>query len=129
MLFVLDEDGKPSFGRTAYLPATLGEAASMTFYAVDFDDEDVVRALRSFNKILSKRGKVVIMDAVLPNEDGLNGMWNAAVSFDVLLMLTGRRGERSKLEWSNLAEQAGLTLDGVLTTSSVTVDLAVLTKK
>ena len=66
------------------------------------------------------------MDAVLPNGDDLNGKWNAAVSFDVLLMLSGRRGERSRLEWSNLAKKAGFVLDDVLATSAVTVDLAVL---
>eukprot|EP00956_Cyclotella_meneghiniana_P033675 scaffold98240_cov77-Cyclotella_meneghiniana.AAC.1 len=93
----------------------------------DFDDEDVILALQSFRKKLSnKKGKVIIMDAVLPNEDDLNGIWNPAVSFDVLLMLSGRRGERSRLEWSNLAEEAGFILDDVLSTSSVTVDLAIL---
>jgi hypothetical protein len=57
----------------------------------DFSDEDVVRALQSFREALSEGGRVVIMDAVLPNGNDLNGKWNAAVSFDVLLMLTGRR--------------------------------------
>ena len=94
----------------------------------DFNDEDIVRALQSFHKALSKGGKCIIMDAVLPNCDDLNGKWNAAVSFDVLLMLSGRRGERSRLEWSNLAKKAGFVLDDVLSTSSVTVDLAVLSK-
>jgi len=94
----------------------------------DFCDEDVVRALQSFHKALSKGGKCIIMDAVLPNCDDLNGKWNAAVSFDVLLMLSGRRGERSRLEWSNLAKKAGFVLDVVLLTSSVTVDLAILSK-
>ncbi|KAL7528357.1 hypothetical protein ACHAXR_002403 [Thalassiosira sp. AJA248-18] len=94
----------------------------------DFSDEDVVRALQSFHEALSKGGKVVIMDAVLPNGNDLNGKWNSAVSFDVLLMLTGRRGERSQLEWSNLASKAGFVLDEALSTSSVTVDLAILTQ-
>lgn len=93
----------------------------------DFSDEDVVQALLSFRKALadSNEGKVVIMDAVLPNGDELNGKWNAAVSFDVLLMLSGRRGERSRLEWSNLAKRAGFVLDAVMSTTAVTVDLAV----
>jgi hypothetical protein len=84
--------------------------------------------LQSFRKALgnSKEGRVVIMDAVLPNGDDLNGKWNAAVSFDVLLMLSGRRGERSRMEWSNLAKKAGFVLEEVLPTASVTVDLAVL---
>ena len=94
----------------------------------DFSDEDVVRALQSFHKALSKGGKCIIMDAVLPNCDDLNGKWNAAVSFDVLLMLSGRRGERSQLEWSNLAKKAGFVLNDVLSTSTVTVDLAILSK-
>ncbi|KAL3776424.1 hypothetical protein ACHAWO_007840 [Cyclotella atomus] len=76
----------------------------------DFSDEDVVRALRSFHQVLSSSGKLVIMDAVLPNEHDLNCKWNPAVSFDVLLMLSGRRGERSRLEWSNLALNAGFVL-------------------
>ena len=62
----------------------------------------------------------------LPNEDDLNGKWNSAVSFDVLLMLSGRRGERSRLEWSNLANEAGFVLEDVLPTASVTVDMAIL---
>ena len=94
----------------------------------DFSDDDVVQALLSFRSALadSNEGKVIIMDAVLPNGDDLNGKWNAAVSFDVLLMLSGRRGERSRLEWSNLAKKAGFVLEYVLATSAVTVDLAVL---
>ena len=93
----------------------------------DFSDGDVIRALRSFYGATSKEGRVVVMDAVLPNGDELNGKWNAAVSFDVLLMLTGRRGERSRHEWANLAEKAGFVLEVVLP-SSVTVDLAILSK-
>ena len=94
----------------------------------DFSDDDVILALQSFRKALanSKEAKVVIMDAVLPNGDDLNGKWNAAVSFDVLLMLSGRRGERSIMEWSNLASKAGFVVEEVLATTSVTVDLAVL---
>ncbi|KAL7439615.1 hypothetical protein ACHAXM_006782 [Skeletonema potamos] len=94
----------------------------------DFSDEDVIQALLSFRKALagSKEGKVVIMDATLPNGDDLNGKWNPAVSFDVLLMLSGRRGERSRLEWSNLAKHAGFVVEDVLKTTAVTVDLAVL---
>ena len=92
----------------------------------DFSDDDVVRALQAFHNSLTKDGKVIIMDAVLPNGNDLNGQWNAAVSFDVLLMLSGRRGERSKLEWSSLARKAGFVLESVISTSSVTVDLAVL---
>lgn len=100
----------------------------------DFSDEDVVRALHSFHMVLSSNkgkggGKVVIMDAVLPNGNDLNGKWNAALSYDVLLMLTGRRGERSRIEWSNLAEKAGFVLEDVVSTSSVTVDLAILSPK
>ena len=94
----------------------------------DFSDDDVIRALQSFDKAISKGGKVVIMDAILPNGSDLNCKWNPAVAFDVLLMLSGRRGERSRLEWSNLAEKAGFVLEDVLPTSSVTVDLAVLTR-
>ena len=92
----------------------------------DFSDDDVVRALQVFHKSLTNDGKVIIMDAVLPNGNDLNGQWNAAVSFDVLLMLSGRRGERSQLEWSSLARKAGFVLESVISTSSVTVDLAVL---
>ena len=94
----------------------------------DFLDEDVIQALLSFRKALanSNEAKVVIMDAALPNGDDLNGKCNAAVSFDVLLMLTGRRGERSRLEWSNLAKKAGFVVEDVLSTKSVTVDLVVL---
>jgi hypothetical protein len=94
----------------------------------DFSDKDVVSALQSFHKSLSSGGKLVIMDAVLPNGGDLNGKWNPAVSFDVLLMLTGRRGERSRVEWSNLGRMAGFVLEDVLSTSSVTVDLAVLSR-
>ena len=51
----------------------------------DFDNEDVILTLQSFRKkLLIENGKVIILDAVLPNEDDLNGIWNPAVSFDVL---------------------------------------------
>ena len=55
-----------------------------------------------------------------------NGTQRQALTFDVLLMLSGRRGERSIMEWSNLANKAGFVVEEVLATTSVTVDLAVL---
>ena len=65
----------------------------------DFDDEDVILTLQSFRKkLLIENGKVIILDAVLPNEDDLKGIWNSAGSFDGLLMLSGRRGEWYRLE-------------------------------
>jgi len=113
-------------------PSTIPTPCNIIFtkhVLCDFSDGDVVRALQSFHEVLKysdpKGGKVVIIDAVLPNGDELNGKWNSAVSFDVLLMLTGRRGERSCLEWSNLAKKAGFSFDGVIPTASVTVDLAI----
>lgn len=114
-------------------PSTIPTPCDLIFtkhVLCDFDDDDCVKALRSFYSALSssasKGRKVIIMDAVLPNGKDLNNKWNAAVSFDVLLMLTGRRGERSRVEWENLAKEAGFDFEGVVTTSSVTVDFAVL---
>jgi len=126
-----DDDNKPTLvAGNMFDPSTIPSCDVIFTKHVlcDFSDEDVVQALLSFRKALadSKEGKVVIMDAALPNGDELNGKWNAAVSFDVLLMLSGRRGERSRLEWSNLAKKAGFVLEDVLATSAVTVDLAVL---
>jgi len=124
-----DDDNPTLVAGNMFDPATIPpcDVIFTKHVLCDFSDEDVVQALLSFRKALadSNEGKVVIMDAVLPNGDDLNGRWNAAVSFDVLLMLSGRRGERSRLEWSNLAKKAGFVLDTVLATTAVTVDLAV----
>ena len=91
----------------------------------DFDDDDVVTALVSFKKALPDDGRVVIADAVLPNDEDLNE-WSPTVSFDVCLSLTGRRAERSNREWSRLAKMAGFVVIGSISTSAVTVDLLVL---
>jgi len=91
----------------------------------DFDDDDVVTALVSFKEALLDDGRVVIADAVLPNDENLNE-WSPTVSFDVCLSLTGRRAERSKREWSRLAKMAGFEVIGSFSTSAVTVDLLVL---
>ena len=91
----------------------------------DFDDDDVVTALVSFKEALPDDGRVVIADAVLPNDEELNE-WSPTVSFDVCLSLTGRRAERSKREWSRLAKMAGFVVIDSFSTSAVTVDLLVL---
>ena len=73
---------------------------------------------------------MVIMDAVLPNGNDLDGKWIVAVSIGILLMLIGRHGECSRSELSNLENKAGFVfvLEDVSPTSSVTADLTILSR-
>lgn len=81
----------------------------------NFGDEDCVRILANCRRALAEGGRVLVVDAVIPDGNGAH----QSKSMDVMMLaaLTGR--ERTAAQLGRLFGAAGLTLERVLRTPSV----------
>jgi ubiquinone/menaquinone biosynthesis C-methylase UbiE len=81
----------------------------------DWDDEPCRQILRACHEALPDDGKVLVVDAVLPNPGELTDT-RAAVQYhvDVLMMLFAGK-ERTKRQWSDLAASAGFAVESFRT--------------
>ena len=95
----------------------------------DWPDEDVIRMLRASHSVLSSKGKVMVVDAVLLDGPAASNKWQIQASIDVLLMLTGRHMDRSISQWRSLASSAGFRIEEVVSCpSSPSLNITVLSK-
>lgn len=81
----------------------------------DWSDEDCVRILRNCRVSLRPGGRIVVIDAVIPDDDRPH----QAKLLDLIMMtaLTGR--ERTREEFAALFEAAGLRLTRIMPTAAV----------
>ena len=115
-------------------------------------DDQTVEILRSCKTVLQRsamaaappqqlhmRRKIVIADAVLPDCGTLHDtsskknpnklQLQLPLYLDAMYMLVGRERQRTRSEWKALADEAGLTLSGVIHTGVPTCSLIVLEPK
>lgn len=110
-------------------------------------DDQTVEILRSCTTVLQRsaakadapslvRRKIVIADAVLPDCGSLHDTSSTnqlqlelPLYLDAMYMLVGRERQRTRSEWKALANEAGLTLSGVIHTGVPTCSLIVLEPK
>jgi SAM-dependent methyltransferase len=82
----------------------------------DWDDDRCRTILAGCHKALPDDGKVLVVDAVLPNPGEKTDSMAVQYHVDVLMMLfTGK--ERTKRQWSDLAASAGFTVESFNTDS------------
>ncbi|MGW1278832.1 methyltransferase [Streptomyces tsukubensis] len=81
----------------------------------DWDDDQCVTILRNCRTALAPGGRVLVIDAVIPDDDAPH----QAKTLDLMMMasLTGR--ERTEADFSRLFAAAGLRLDRVVPTPAV----------
>jgi C-methyltransferase len=89
----------------------------------DCDDEQVMRALRSFHAVLWIRGKLIIADAVLIDGPQAMDLPQVMVAQDLQLMMVGGKKERSVSQWVKLATAAGFVLESVQPTAAASMDV------
>jgi hypothetical protein len=77
----------------------------------DWDDDSAVRILERVRAAMPPDGRVVLLEAVLPDNDTLHPAKYADV---MMLVLTGRGRERTRDEYAALAQRAGLRLDRIV---------------
>lgn len=92
-------------------------------------EEESIQILKSCYSALPENGRVIIGEAVLPdnamNADGINRMH---LFIDVLFLLVGRDSARTQQEWTKLANASGFLVEKVTVTSCPSCYLIVLVK-
>jgi hypothetical protein len=81
----------------------------------DWDDDSATRILQACHRALGTRGKVLIVDAVVP--PGNTPHYGKLLDLE-MLVLTPRGRERTKAEFTKLLQGAGFRLSRVIKTQS-----------
>jgi hypothetical protein len=90
-----------------------GDAYIMKHIIHDWDDERCVKILSSCRRALTGKGKVLVVDCVIP--PGNDPHFGKLLDLEMLLMTSGGK-ERTEAEFRALFEKAGLTLSRVVPT-------------
>lgn len=91
------------------------DAIMMKHILHDWDDDSATRILQVCHRALGKRGKVLIVDPVVPR--GNTPHYGKLLDLE-MLVLTPRGRERTKAEFIKLLEGAGFRLSRVIATQS-----------
>lgn len=89
------------------------DAIIMKHILHDWDDESATRILQACHRALAARGKVLIVDPVVPS--GNTPHYGKLLDLE-MLVLTPRGRERTKAEFTKLLRGAGFRLSRVITT-------------
>jgi hypothetical protein len=79
----------------------------------DWDDDSATRILQACHRALGARGKVLIVDAVVPS--GSTPHYGKLLDLE-MLVLTPRGRERTKAEFTKLLRGAGFRMSRVVAT-------------
>lgn len=91
------------------------DAIIMKHIIHDWNDEDSIRILQSCHRVLSKGGRVLVVEAVVP-PPGQTG-WAKLLDLE-MLVLTPRGRERTEQEFAKLLAAAGFRLTRIVPTAS-----------
>lgn len=91
------------------------DAIIMKYILHDWDDKSAIRILETCHRALGPRGKVLIVDAVVP--PGNSPHYGKLLDLN-MLVLTPRGRERTKAEFKELVGKAGFRLARVIATDS-----------
>jgi hypothetical protein len=91
------------------------DAIMMKHILHDWDDDSATRILQTCHRALGKRGKVLIVDPVVPS--GNTPHYGKLLDLE-MLVLTPRGRERTKAEFAKLLEGAGFRLSRAIATES-----------
>ena len=89
------------------------DAIIMKHIIHDWDDESAMRILQTCHRALGKRGKVLILDPVVPT--GNTPHYGKLLDLE-MLVLTPRGRERTKKEFAELLRGAGFRLSRITAT-------------
>ncbi|MED6204439.1 hypothetical protein PIB30_009180 [Stylosanthes scabra] len=87
-----------------------GDAILIKQILHDWDDEDCLKILKNCHKAIPNDGKVIVVDAILPNVPEPTAIAKNAFRFDVVMMTQMPRGkERTQQDFMDLAKGSGFT--------------------
>ncbi len=91
------------------------DAVIMKHILHDWNDDDSIRILRNCHRVLPKRGRVLVVEAVVssPGQQG----WAKLLDLE-MLVLTPRGRERTESEFGDLFTRGGFRLTRIVPTSS-----------
>jgi caffeic acid 3-O-methyltransferase len=96
---------------------------------VMWTEEQTVQILASSRDAIPQDGKIIVAEAVLPDDAAnASGTNRLHLSIDVLFLLVGRDAARTETEWKVLAKKAGLVIDTINPTKSPSCYIIVLSK-
>ncbi|MED6175689.1 hypothetical protein PIB30_080734 [Stylosanthes scabra] len=75
----------------------------------DWNDGDCIKILKNCKKSISQKGKVIIIDTVINNEEQDDEMTSVKLLFDINMAATLSAKERNEKEWKQLFVEAGFT--------------------
>lgn len=91
------------------------DAVIMKHIIHDWNDEDCIRILRNCQRVLPKRGRVLVVEAVVPPREQRG--WAKLLDLE-MLVLTPRGRERTGDEFAKLLRDGGFRLTRVVPTAS-----------
>lgn len=91
------------------------DAVIMKHIIHDWNDEDCIRILRNCKRVLPKRGRVLVVEAVVPPREQRG--WAKLLDLE-MLVLTPRGRERTGDEFAKLLRDGGFQLTRVVPTAS-----------
>lgn len=90
---------------------TGGDIYTLSFIFIDWDDESLIKILNNIRNAMSKNGKLLAIDSIVPPGDEYS--WIKWVDLDELTLSDG--GPRTEIEFRELFEKAGFQLQRILT--------------
>ena len=78
----------------------------------DRNDDECINILKRYKEAIpcqGKKGKVIIIDAVINEEEDEHNSTTAKLLFDILIMAHANGKERNEKEWENLFFEAGFS--------------------
>ncbi|MFF7492804.1 methyltransferase [Streptomyces rubiginosohelvolus] len=82
----------------------------------DFPDDDCLRILTNIRRAVSTGTKLLVIDAVLPDD----ATPHPAVALDIVMLMTLRGRERTRIEFEQLLQDAGFRVNRTVPTPALT---------
>ncbi|XXG71815.1 hypothetical protein AAC387_Pa07g1054 [Persea americana] len=104
-------DGVEHVGGDMFLSIPKADAVFMKWVLHDWGDEDCIRILRNCKEAIPEdKGKVLIVEAVIVEEDRSRGLSDVRLMVDMVMMAHTNNGkERTEAEWKSLLSAAGFS--------------------
>ncbi|XXG71795.1 hypothetical protein AAC387_Pa07g1036 [Persea americana] len=105
-----EHNGVKHIGGDMFLTIPKADAVLMKWVLHNWGDEACIRILRNCKEAIPEdRGKVIIVDAVVVEEDRSGGLNDVRLMLDILMMIHTNGKERTEAEWKSLLTAAGFS--------------------
>ncbi|PKA62421.1 Tricetin 3',4',5'-O-trimethyltransferase [Apostasia shenzhenica] len=107
--------GVEHIGGDVFASVPSGDAIFMKWILHDWSDEDSLKILSNCRKALPEKGKVIVVDSILPESPESSDFAHCVFHVDLIMMLESPSGkERTEKEFRDLAMNAGFSAFNVV---------------